>query len=206
MATPTALRWIWSGALACALGFAAFPARAEQPKTTPATPAATQAQAPAKAQNSLAAIAAHTKLRRVSDSGAPIVISNSNLSQLADRGVISVGTGMSSTDDTTEPAATGDSAAAPPVDRKAWEQKVQEQEKKVAALQKAYDGFDEKVRSASDPHYGFGAYNVAPGQVSPAVVAKQDLQQKLEAAKKELDALHAEGNKQGFAPTPAPTP
>ncbi len=203
MGMSNTLRWVWSGTLICAMGLAAAPAHAEQPKTQSKQDAA-RSQAPAK--HSLASIAAHIKLRRTSDSGGTIVISNSNLAELADRGVISVGSGASSTDENAEPAPGGETAPPTAADRKAWEQQVGEQEQKVAALQKAYDGFDEKVQAASDPHYGYGAYNVAPGQVSPAVVAKQDLQQKLDAAKKELDSLHAEGKNQGFAPTPTPTP
>ncbi len=199
MATSNALRWICSGAMVCALGLSGGPARAEQPKTPPKQDVASS-QAPTRAKTSLAEIAAHIKLRRTSDSGAPIVISNSNLAQLADRGVISVGSDDSGTETDAEATATGDNAAVPPFDRKAWEQKVQEQEKKVTALQKAYDGFDEKVQSSSDPHYGYGAYNLAPGQVSPAVLAKQDLQKKLDEAKKELDSLKAEDDKRSAAP------
>ena len=205
MGMSNTLRWVWSGTLICAMGLAAAPAHAEQPKTQSKQDAA-RSQAPAPAKNSLAAIAAHIKLRRTSDSGATIVISNSNLSELADRGVISVGSGASSTDENAEPAPGAETAPPTAADRKAWEQQLSEQEQKVAALQKAYDGFDEEVRKASDPHYGYGAYNVAPGQVSPVVVAKRDLQQKLDAAKKELDSLHAEGKKQGLEPAPTPTP
>jgi len=199
MATSSALRWVWSGTLVCALGLAASPGRAEEPKEQPAQKA-TQAQAPAQQENSLASVAAHIKLRRTSDTGAPIVISNSNLSELAQRGVISVGSSAAGTEADVDQAAAEQGAQPPPFDAKAWEQKVKEQEQKVAALQKAYDGFDENVRSASDPHFGYGVYNVAPGQVSPAVVAKQDLQKQLEDAKKELGALQAEGKKQGATP------
>jgi len=200
MGMTNTLRWLLSGTIVCVLCLPAAPAGAEQPKTQPAKQDAARSQAPAPAKNSLAAIAAHIKLRHASDSGAPIVISNSNLSELADRGVISVGSGAAGSETDAEPSATGDNEAAPPFDRKAWEQKVEEQEKKIAALQKAYDGFDDKVRSSSDPHYGYGAYNLAPGQVSPAVLAKQDLQKKLDEAKKELGSLKAEGEKQSAAP------
>jgi hypothetical protein len=205
----------WSSTVVCAavapvllVVLSGEPALADEtaPTTAAASAAATvPAAAPARLgaaktdgkKGGLAAFAAKAELKGAGSGEGKITISNGTLAQTSDNGTLSVGGGVSAG---AAPGAGKEPASDVPGEPTAaekWGKSFDEQQKKIAGMEKDLAAFDKQVSDGTDPYYDNNIQNRAPGQVDPNLLTRQRAQQEIEAEKAKLEEMRRQARRDG---------
>jgi hypothetical protein len=167
----------------------------------PEAAARDQSSITAQGARTLAEIAGGIQLERGTEGG-EIVISDHNLAEIASRGKISEGGGVSfSGEPSAEPEESGLPGSKPKSKEDVWRERYQEQQAKIRAMEKGLNDFDSRVSNQRNPYRLSGPQNQPPGVVSPNVETRDKVSSDIEAERRRLEAMRRRARREGIDAT-----